>query len=210
METNKTIKTFQGKEIFKKNGYKLRMVLKHDTSSMRMSVGFFLVAPNGSVSKMTTIKRHNIKFGNSAFDFMLDYVAGFEKKEIVEIIKKVKDEVDIMESEMYSTVATVDEVYQTLCDYIISKATDKKEKDIYIENGLGHIKTTCLKKFVNEYSDLGYSRKEILENLKMCGLLSYDLDRSYDKQISIDGKKVRFYVIVLPVDEESGVKSCLQ
>lgn len=199
-------KTFQGEVIFTKNKYDLRMVLKQDTSSMRISVGFFLVAPDGSVSKMTTVKRHDIKFNNSAFDFMLDYIANFEKKEIVEIIKKVKDDVKNMDAEKYSTVATVDEVYQALCDYIISKATDKKEKDIYIENGLGHIKTTCLKNFVNEYSDLGYSRKEILENLKMCGLLLYDKDRSYDSQISIDGKKVRFYVIVLPVDEESGVK----
>lgn len=206
MDTNKTIKNLQGKVIYEKNGYALRMVLKHDTSSMRMSVGFFLVAPDGSVSKMTTVKRHDIKFNNSAFDFLLDYIADFEKKEIVEIIKKVKDEVENMKSEIYSTVATVDEVYQTLCDYIISKVTDKKEKDIYIENDKGYMKTTCLKNFVNEYSDLGYSRKEILENLKMCGLLLYDKDRSYDSQISIDGKKVRFYIILLPKPEESGVK----
>ena len=206
MDTNKTIKNLQGKEIYEKNGYVLRMVSKHDASSMRMSVGFFLVAPDGSVSKMTTVKRHDIKFNNSAFDFLIDYIAKFEKKEIVEIINKVKDEVEKMEPEMYSTVATVDEVYQVPCDYIISKATDKKEKDIYIENGLGHIKTTCLKNFVNEYSDLGYSRKEILENLKMCGLLLCDKDRSYDSQISIDGEKIRFYVILLPTHKESEVK----
>ena len=124
------------------------------------------------------------------------------------VIEKIKEEDDLISNQSQFEKAKVIKVS--------SEISNIKEEDIvfipsfagdvYIENDKGYMKTTCLKNFVNEYSDLGYSRKEILENLKMCGLLLYDKDRSYDSQISIDGKKVRFYIILLPKPEESGVK----
>lgn len=212
MDTKKTTLKLLGDKIYEKGGFALYMILKKDKATLRLSVGFYLVTLDGEISTMTTIKLSDIRCKKNAFTFLLDYIADFDENDVLEISNIVDKQLSVSKNELFTSKVTIAEAHRILCDYIKDKTKNNEintKNDYYIENNLGHIRTTLMDNFISDNKELlGYRKIELLQNLKICGLLDYGKGRSYDKQISRDGEKIRFYVVPMYNHNTRGEKEC--
>ncbi len=203
-----------GKEILcREGGEKLFFVKLRDTATSRVSYGFYTVNSQGEMSCIIKVKRSDILVKTAPLDFLLDLDLFLEKKEIELILEELK--VEISDTNMVDTCSrmTISDIYNGVVEFIKENKTKKgAESTVFVEKGFGYVETKTFDMYVcNNKNELSASRKEILENLKIMGVLKPDRTRPYDVLKKIDGTLRRFYQFELPdkfVDGTEAVEEC--
>lgn len=192
-----------GKDIFTHDfGHVVRAVVMSDRSSKRLSVDIYVEYVDGSISDIITIPRKDFYTKKNCLDFFLDMEGQFGRDDIDSIRMRIweilQDESCI---ESVQCKATLDELYQCICQFIYDSTEDSSENDsneVLIRGDFGYIMPEALERFVKENKELGFKRQEILKRLKIMGALHFGKNRPYDTLISLDGKKKRCYKVELP------------
>lgn len=199
-----------GKEVFVSDyGDAVYAVALSDKSSKKLSVDIYVLYANGTMSDIITIPRKDIYTKKNCFDFLYGMEGDFGhdtiyiiKNRVVDMFRKEE------EKEIIQTKATMEEIHQSISDYIRLNempVSENGENSIFIRGNYGFMNMEAMKKYEKECKELGYKRLEILRRLKIIGALQPAKDRSYDTLVSVNGKKKRYLKIELaePKEEET-------
>lgn len=203
--------------IYEKSNYQLYAQVCNEISGMRVGVKIYLFLPKeNKYSHPYHLERREVMMRKNSFDFLLNYECYFTREEIVtiqEIVKKMMSE-KTKNMEIEQSKATVEEIYLAIQEYIIEhqkKLEENPEAQVYQKNGYGYLSATQFKEFLNVYEELGCKRKEILDCLKQRGVLEAATGRTYDIQVSKNGKKLHFFKIRMEenvLEEKKEVVAC--
>lgn len=197
-----------GEVVYENNrGDKIYAVATRDKSSMRVSADLYIKSADGDMSDIMTVTRRNIMTGKNCLDFLLDRDIDLGMEQIGEIREKVlallKENANIVE--VVEEKAPLNELYNAISSYIREnkeELSDNPHAQMFIKENYGYMRTQSIEGFVREHKLLGYKRQDILKRLKIMGVLKTGTGRPYDTLVSISGKKVHCYKIMLA--EESG------
>ena len=182
-----------------KAGHKVYAMVTSEKSSKRVSVDFYVVFNDGTMSDITTIGKRKVDKAGS-LDFFLD-MEDFTMNDVLEIKKEVVKIVDdkncIVSIQEKRTLKEIHvEISQFIRDNAVEVAPDK-ENGIFIRENYGYLTMEYLEKFIRECDGLGYNRLELLKRLKIMGALQVGKGRSYDNMVSLFGEKKHYYKIEL-------------
>lgn len=189
-----------GKLIFTDDfGNQVFAAVMQDASSTRISVEVYLILNNGKMSDIISIPRKKIYASKNTFDIFYDF-EGMSNYGVDKIRNAIMDMLRDDPHGYVQSKATMEEIYDSVCKYIRENEEDLKENsdaDVFIRNGTGYIETKSFNDFVKENPDLGFKRVDILNRLKMMGVLVPAKERPYDTLVSINGNKRHFYKILM-------------
>lgn len=182
-----------------KTGFEVYVVIVKDPASTRISYQFYSISPEGKMSDFITIKRSTLKKAKNALDCLMDWDAYLEVEDIDAIDDAVRKLLSTPADISKPDKATMQELKDAVVDYIIRNTKPMgKDAEVFIDGEHGYIKTTRFNDFVNQYSALGYNRKELLHRLNIMGVLVPLNTERYDILKKIDGKSERFYRFIIP------------
>lgn len=182
-------------------GYKVFAALSSETATKRLAVEMYLEFPDGTITDIFTIRRSAILTKRNTFDFLFDLEARFDEEEVLQISTLLENFVDgNVETVGVGTKMEILELWEHVSEHIRKNAKGIEENPdttIIIKDGYGYIGTEMFGAYVKEHKEeLGYSKLEILRRFKILGLLETDKAR-YDKQVRVNGKVKRFFIIKL-------------
>lgn len=185
-----------------KDGHKVFAVVENDINSKKVAVNLYVEYADGSVSDIYSMQRKDVVKKMNSFGNIFENIEGnFEDCDIAKIREKVRtlvvtsDKSDSMVHIETQSRATLKEIQECICEFIIERMND--DERVFLEDNYGCMETTVMDEFLKCNKDLGYKRIELLKRLKIMGLLKVSNGRPYDYLESVNGKKVRVYKVDL-------------
>ena len=203
-----------GKEIFcGKEGEKLFLVTTRDVATSRVSFGFYTLNRNGEMSDVITIKRSDILRKPAPLDVLLDLDLFLSAEDIDDILDMMRVQLENPELLEVCEKATISDIYNAVVEFIHeTKSSKSSGSSVFVDGGNGYIETKEFDVFVrNNKDDFQLSRVEVLNRLKIMGVLKPGRTRPYDTLKKIDGKPRRFYKFEMPnelVDGTEEMEGC--
>lgn len=190
-------------------GYDVYGVVTQEKSSTRRSAKLYVVSPNnGEMSEIFTIPRKDVRGKKNCFDFFYDLEGDFTRDDIDSIRNAVLNLLN-SGSNVVATQdkATLAQIHQAVSDFIRDNAEELEDNPdadcfIKIKDNFGYMYTGKMKEFLAENKDLGYKKLDILNGLKIMGVLHPNSSRAYDVSVRGSGNPRWFYKIELAEQAE--------
>lgn len=173
-------------------GYKVWACKLLDKTTKQFVYGFYVQAPEGSLSEVIKRKRSKIE-ANCSFDWLMDYEGDFKAEDIRKVEHCFKIHEDKLPIVDVSSKLPFEAIYEGLCQYAERR---QDQEGISIENGYCNIDVHSFKEALIEL-DTGYSLLEVKKQLRQYGLLRTDSNRMYDRNVTnkVDGQSKVFRAI---------------
>lgn len=201
--------------IFEKGQQKILACVERDAGSLMLSAMVAVQLSDGKISDPVAVRRQKlISCGARALEWLLDFEANLEQKEL-EVIKE-KILALLQKPEMICETAnraTQEEVLKKLVEFVKDRAKEKElismggvfiAPEVFQRPGRIYVKTNRFGTFIDCNKDLGWGKLEVLKMLKRNDLLETGSGRVYDKKVKINGRGANYYAIRMenmPVDD---------
>ena len=185
--------------------YKVYAVTMEDKATTRVSVEVYIVSPEDEMSDLIIIQKKEVYTKKNWADVFRGLEADFSRDDIDSIKLKIADIIKRTPSTHFQSRETLEDMYRIFSSYIRKNEECSYQKEgetltgIFIRNNYGYIDSHMLDTFVREYKHIGYKRIDIIKRLKIMGVLEGYGERN-DVLVSINGKKRRYYKILLAND----------
>ena len=182
--------------------YEAYVAITQEMSSKRVSFDFYTISPDGEMSDIISVKRSDIFGKANSLDFFIDMDGDFSRDDVLNIKGALTDL--LFDNKKYrmdvQAKATMEEIHKAISKYMLIHEEDLGEGSakIFVLGNYGYMLTTEMEEFMKVYKEkLGFKRVEVLKRLKIMGKLDVGKNRSYDIQVSINGRKLKYYKILL-------------
>ena len=190
------------------SNYRVYVAITKETGKKRLSAKVYTISPGNEMSSIYTVPKSKIIKSAECLKFLLEMEGDYNEDNLTKIREKILDlfAENVCQGITYDKCAT-EELHRFISEYIRENTEDEIHENVraFIREEYGIIPQAQFKYFLQEYEDIGYTRKEVLETLYIMGALKADRSHSYDTLVSINNKKKRCYIFEL-INEEESVK----